>query len=62
MVRAPEGVSVIGVDEMTAAVAGLDPQTSYETLTFAVNGVGGVHLLRGQATHKYVHGELIHLH
>ncbi len=62
MVRAPEGVSVIGVDEMTAAVAGLDPQTSYEALTFAVYGVGGVHILRGQATHKYVQGELVHLH
>jgi len=62
MVRAPEGVSVIGVDEMTAAVAGLDPQTSYETRTFAVHGVGGVHILRGQATHKYEHGELVNLH
>ncbi len=62
MVRAPEGVSVIGVDEMTAAVAGLNPQTSYETLTFEVRGVGRVHLLRGQATHKYVHGELVQLH
>ena len=62
MVRAPDGVSVIGVDEMTAAVAGLSPRTSYETLTFEVRGVGGVHLLRGQATHKYVHGELVQLH
>lgn len=62
MVRAPEGVSVIGVDEMTAAVAGLDPRTSYETLSFAVYGLGGVHVLRGQATHKYVQGELIQLH
>ncbi len=62
MVRAPVGVTVIGVDEMTAAVAGLDPQTSYETLSFRVRGVGGVHVLRGQATHKYVHGELVQLH
>ena len=62
MVRAPEGVSVIGVDEMTAAVAGLDPQTSYETLSFVVHGLGGVHVLRGQATHKYVQGELVQLH
>ncbi len=62
MVRAPEGVSVIGVDEMTSAVAGLDPRTSFETLTFAVHGTGGVHVLRGQATHKYEHGELVQLH
>jgi cyanophycinase len=62
MVHAPEGVSVIGVDEMTAAVAGLDPRTNFETLTFSVHGVGGVHVLRGQATHKYVRGELVQLH
>lgn len=62
MIRAPEGVSVIGVDEMTAAVAGLDAQTSYETLAFSVRGVGGVHVLRGQATHKYVQGEVVRLH
>lgn len=62
MVRAPEGVTVIGVDEMTAAVAGLHPQTSYESLTFDVQGIGGVHVLRGQATHKYMPGELVVLH
>jgi peptidase E len=62
MVRAPEGVSVIGVDEMTAAVAGLDPETSYESLKFKVHGVAGVHILRGQATHKYEHGEILSLH
>jgi len=47
---------------MTAAVAGLDPRTNFETLFFAVHGVGGVHVLRGQATHKYVRGELVQLH
>lgn len=62
MVRAPEGVSVIGVDEMSAAVAGLHPDSSYESLTFHVFGVGGVHVLRGQATHKYVPGDLVALH
>ena len=62
MVRAPEGVTVIGVDEMTAAVAGLDPQTSYEELAFAVFGIGGVHVLRGAATHKYLQGEILQLH
>jgi len=62
MVRAPEGVSVIGVDELTAAVAGLDAGTSYESLTFKVHGVAGVHVLRGQATHKYERGEIVSLH
>ncbi len=62
MVRAPEGVTVIGVDEMTAAVAGLDPRSSYESQQFVVHGSGAVHVLRGQATHKYLHGELIQFH
>jgi len=62
MLRAPEGVTVIGVDEMTAAVAGLDARTSHEELTFAVFGIGGVHVLRGAATHKYLQGEILHLH
>jgi cyanophycinase len=62
MVRAPDGVTVIGVDEMTAAVVGLDPGSSYETQEFVVHGVGGVHVLRGQATHKYLHGEFIQFH
>ena len=62
MVRAPNGVSVIGIDEVTAAVAGLNPLTSYESLTFEVQGVGGVHVLRGEATHKYVQGDLVHFH
>ena len=62
MVRAPEGVSVRGIDEMTAAISGLDPGTSYHPLVFSVHGVGGVHVLRGATTHKYMHGELVDLH
>lgn len=62
MVRAPIGVAVIGIDEMTAAVSGLDARTSYEPLVFSVHGTGGVHVLRGATTHKYVHGELVELH
>jgi cyanophycinase-like exopeptidase len=62
MVRAPEGVSVIGVDELTAAVAGLDEVTTISPPKFKVFGVGAVHVLRGSATHKYHHGELVELH
>ena len=62
MVRAPEGVAAIGIDEMTAAVLGLDPRTSYRPLVFSVHGTGGVHVLRGATTHKYIHGELVDLH
>ena len=62
MVRAPEGVSVIGVDELTAAVAGLDEETAVTPPKFKVFGIGAVHVLRGSATHKYHHGELVELH
>jgi cyanophycinase len=62
MVRAPEGVSVIGVDELTAAVYGLDAETSINPPRLKVYGVGAVHVLRGSATHKYHHGEVVELH
>jgi hypothetical protein len=62
MVRAPEGVSVIGIDELTAAVAGLDEGTSISPPKFKVFGVGAVHVLRGSATHKYHYGEIVELH
>ncbi len=61
MVRAPEGVSVIGIDEMTAAVYGLDTDTTFSPPRLKVYGVGAVHVLRGSATHKYHHGELVQL-
>ena len=62
MLRAPDHVWVIGIDEGTAAVAGLDPDTSYESQTFVVHGVGGVHVLRGGPTRTYVQGEKATLH
>jgi len=61
MLRAPEGVWVIGVDEGTAAVCGLDPETSYVDSTFTVHGIAGVHVLKGGPTHKYVQGETLTL-
>jgi hypothetical protein len=61
MLRAPGGVWVIGVDEGTAAVSGLDPETSYVDSTFAVHGIAGVHVLKGGPTHKYVQGETLTL-
>ena len=62
MVRAPEGVSVIGIDELTAAVAGLDSNTGLTPPRFTVYGVAAVHILRGSATHKYHQGEVVELH
>jgi len=62
MLRAPDHVWIIGIDEGTAAVAGLDPDTSYESQTFVVHGNGGVHVLRGGPTQTYVQGEKATLH
>ena len=61
MLRAPGGVWVIGVDEGTAAVSGLDPETNYVDSTFAVHGIASVHVLKGGPTHKYVQGETLTL-
>jgi cyanophycinase-like exopeptidase len=62
VMRAPDGVTIIGIDEMTAAVVGLDSDTSPEPLALKCYGVGAVHVLKGAATHKYHQGEVVELH
>ena len=53
MLKAPEGTFIIGIDEDTALVTGLDSKTSLESKTWQVHGVAGVHILRGAPTKKY---------
>jgi hypothetical protein len=53
MLKAPEGTIIIGVDEDTALVTGLDSGTSIEAKIWQVHGVAGVHVLRGAPTNKY---------
>jgi cyanophycinase len=65
LLTAPEGTSVIGIDESTALVTGLssDPDVSFENKNWRVHGEGHVHLLRGEGdhAHKFAHGEIVTL-
>ncbi|MEI6649134.1 MAG: Type 1 glutamine amidotransferase-like domain-containing protein [Actinomycetes bacterium] len=61
MLKAPEGTIIIGIDEGTALVTGLEPESSFENRTWSVHGVGGVHILRGAPTHRYQSGDRISL-
>ncbi len=61
MLQAPEGTIIIGIDEGTALVTGLEPENSFEDRTWKVHGVGGVHILRGAPTHRYQEGDRVSL-
>ena len=65
LLTAPAGTSVIGIDESTALVTGLnsDPDVSFENKNWRVHGEGHVHLLRGEGdhAHKFGHGEIVTL-
>jgi cyanophycinase len=66
LLTAPEGTSVIGIDESTALVTGLssDTDVSFENKSWRVHGEGHVHLLRGEGdhAHKFAHGEVVTLY
>jgi cyanophycinase len=59
VMRAPQDTTIIGIDENTALVTGLDGSTSLSENTWEVHGLGGVHILRGAPPHKYLRGERI---
>ena len=65
LLTAPDGTTVIGIDESTALVTGLsdDPDVSFENNSWRVHGEGHVHLLRGEGdhAHKFAHGEVVNL-
>jgi hypothetical protein len=65
LLTAPIGTSVIGIDESTALVTGLnsDPDVCFENKNWRVHGEGHVHHLRGEGdhAHKFGHGEVITL-
>ncbi len=65
LLTAPAGTSVIGIDESTALVTGLnsDPDVSFENKNWRVHGESHVHLLRGEGdhAHKFGHGEIVTL-
>jgi peptidase E len=65
LLTAPVGTTVIGIDESTALVTGLndDPEVRFENKSWRVHGQGHVHLLRGEGAqaHKFAHGEVVNL-
>jgi peptidase E len=65
LLTAPEGTTVIGIDESTALITGLndDLDVNFEKGSWRVHGEGHVHLLRGQkdSAHQFKHGEIITL-
>jgi hypothetical protein len=59
--KAPEGTLIIGIDEDTALVTGLDADTSLSENTWKVYGEGSVHILSGAPTARFEFGELVKL-
>lgn len=61
VMKAPEGTTIIGIDEDTALVTGLDADTSLSQNTWKVYGEGSVHILSGAPTARFEFGELVRL-
>ena len=61
LLKAPDGVVLLGIDEGTALVTGLDEGATYESRIWAVHGVAGVHILQGAPAHRYEAGARITL-
>ena len=61
VLHAPEGTYIIGIDEGTALVTGLDKGIAFESRTWEVHGMAGVHILKGGPTHRYEEGARIEL-
>ena len=59
VMKAPEGTVIIGIDEDTALVTGLDAGTSIIDKRWQVYGKAGVHILSGAPTSRYLAGEQI---
>ena len=61
VMKAPDGTVIIGIDEDTALVTGLDSRTSLSENTWQVYGEGNVHILSGVPTARFGAGELVNL-
>jgi len=61
VMKAPEGTTIIGIDEDTALVTGLDEETNFSENNWRVYGEGNVHILSGAPTGRFKVGELVHL-
>jgi cyanophycinase-like exopeptidase len=61
VMKAPEGTLIIGIDEDTALVTGLDKGTSLSQNTWQVYGEASVHILSGAPSARFEHGEIVKL-
>ena len=61
VMKAPEGTLIIGIDEDTALVTGLDPRTSLSENNWLVYGEGSVHILSGAPSARFAANEVVHL-
>jgi len=61
VMKAPEGTLIIGIDEDTALVTGLDEGTSLSQNTWQVYGEASVHILSGAPSARFEHGEIVKL-
>jgi hypothetical protein len=59
--KAPEGTLIIGIDEDTALVTGLDKGTSVSENTWRVYGEASVHILSGAPSARFEHGDIVKL-
>jgi len=61
VMKAPVGTLIIGIDEDTALVTGLDKGTSLLENTWQVYGEASVHILSGTPSARFAHGEIVKL-
>jgi cyanophycinase len=61
VMKAPEGVTLMGIDEDTALVTGLNPETTFSGASWQVVGKASVHILRGGNPGKYEAPSIIKL-
>jgi len=61
VMKAPAGTLIIGIDEDTALVTGLDAGTSLSENTWQVYGEASVHILSGAPSARFESGELVKL-
>jgi cyanophycinase-like exopeptidase len=59
VMKAPEGTVIIGIDEDTSLVTGLDEGTSFAENIWQVHGSASVHILSGAPIGRFKAGELI---
>jgi cyanophycinase-like exopeptidase len=61
VMKAPDGTVIIGIDEDTALITGLEEETTLNNNIWRVYGEGSVHILSGAPTARFKVGELVNL-